>query len=449
MAASTYLYRNVSVAGSARKFTLSAWLKRGEMALTNGSYWSSNEDSANYTQVMINDADRLEVRAQISSSYVMRKITNQLFRDPGAWYHIVVAIDTEESVANDRNKIYINGVRYTGTWDTDTDVTLNQDLSLNTTSSELRIGRDKASGYWSGDMAHVHYIDGTQYAASDFGEFDSTSGIWIAEPSPSVTYGTNGFFLKFQDTSAFGDDSSGNNNDMTMSGTITQTKDNPDNNFCTMNSLENYYANQTFTQGNNTIKSDHPAPAVGTIGLTSGKWYWEGKAIVSTSGNDWQFGINGNQVEATSDDIGNHANDYGYRGVDGDIRRNGSNNSYGDSYTAGDIIGCAVDLTNNKLYFSKNGVWQDSGDPTSGATGTGAFSIVNAAVDTPQGYFRPSAGANASANDYTWSMNFGNGYFGTTAVASANADDAGLGSFEYDVPAGYYAICTTNLGDQS
>ena len=444
--ATTILSRTPSVGGDRDKWTFSTWVKRCKQ-LANESIFGALSDGNNHTQIFWRDSN-LEFTQKDGGSVTALLQTTRLFRDPGAWYHLVFVWDSANASAGDRMKIYVNGVEETE-FNSDTNPALNLDSFINSTSYLHEIGGIDSSEYFSGVMAHTHFCDGQAYAASDFGETDATSGIWIAKSSPSVTYGNNGFFLKYQDTAAFGDDSSGNNNDMTMSATITQTKDTPDNNFCTMNSLENYYANQTFTQGNNTIKSDHPAPAVGTIGLTSGKWYWEGKAIVSTSGNDWQFGINGNQVEATSDDIGNHANDYGYRGVDGDIRRNSSNNSYGDSYTAGDIIGCAVDLTNNKLYFSKNGVWQDSGDPTSGATGTGAFSIVTAAVDTPLGYFAPSAGANASANDYTWSMNFGNGYFGTTAVASANADDAGLGSFEYDVPAGYYAICTTNLGDQS
>ena len=444
--ASTVLSRTPGSVGNRRKWTFSTWMKIAGLG-TSRTLFGSPSDGSNYNQIWFS-GNHFRFDQQTSGSTVASLKPSRLFRDVGAWYHIVCVWDSDNATAGDRMIIYTNGVRETA-FANEGNPALNLDSYVNSTSYPLEVGGMNSGEYFNGSMAHSHFCDGYAYAASDFAETDSTSGIWVAKTSPSVSYGTNGFFLKYQDTSAFGDDSSGNTNDFTLSGTMTQTKDSPDNNFCTMNPLENYYANQTFTQGNNTIKSDHPAPAVGTVGLTSGKWYWEGKAIVSTSGNDWQFGINGNQVEATSDDIGNHANDYGYRGVDGDIRRNSSNNSYGDSYTAGDIIGCAVDLTNNKLYFSKNGVWQDSGDPTSGATGTGAFSIVTAAVDTPLGYFAPSAGANASANDYTWSMNFGNGYFGTTAVASANADDAGIGSFEYDVPAGYYAICTTNLGDQS
>ena len=450
--ATTYLSKTQIAGTSTRKMTISAWVKIADpsVAYAAGAIWSMGSDSSNFIELQFNDANRLELRAKNGGSYVLRKATNAVYRDVGAWYHIVVGIDSDQVSGPDRNKIYINGVQYAGTWDTDTDATVNTDFKMNSTSEDARCGRDYMSGaaaYFDGDMAHVHYIDGTQYAASDFGEIDSTSGIWIAKTSPSVTYGNNGGFYKFA-SGALGTDSSGEGNTMAVTGTMTTTKDNPDNNFCTMNVLENYFPNMTYTQGNNTIKSDHPAPAVGTIGLASGKWYWEGKAITSTSGNDWHFGISSNQVTAISNELGHFSDDWAYRGVDGDYRTGNANTAYGDTYTAGDIIGVALDLTNNKLYFSKDGVWQNSGVPTSGATGTGAISIT-APSSTPLGAYFVAAGADASANDYTWSMNFGNGYFGTTSHGETNADDAGIGLFKYDVPAGYYAICTNNLGDQS
>jgi len=451
--ATTYLSKTQIAGTSTRKMTISAWVKIADdsVAYAAGAIWSMGSDSSNFIELQFNDANRLELRAKNGGSYVLRKATNAVYRDVGAWYHIVVGIDSDQVSGPDRNKIYINGVQYAGTWDTDTDATVNTDFKMNSTSEDARCGRDYMSGaavYFDGVMAHVHYIDGTQYAASDFGEIDSTSGIWIAKTSPSVTYGNNGGFYKFA-SGALGTDSSGEGNTMAVTGTMTNTKDNPDNNFCTMNPLDNYYQNMTYTQGNNTIKSDHPAPATSTVGLDSGKWYCEGKAVTSTSGNDWSIGITSNQFNGTSNELGHFANDWSYRGVDGDYRTNNTDTSYGDTYTAGDVIGIALDLTNNKLYFSKNGTWQNSGVPTSGGTGTGAISISLGTNDATNDLFRISAGADASANDYTWSMNFGNGYFGTTSTGTTEEDDAGNGVFKYDVPAGYYALCTNNLGDQS
>ena len=296
-------------------------------------------------------------------------------------------------------------------------------------------------------MAHLHLCMGNAYAASDFGETDATSGIWIAKSGPSVTYGDDGFFLKFA-SGALGTDSSGEGNNFTVSGTMTNTKDTPDNNFATLNPLENYYPNATFTQGNNTIETDNQAPSIGTVGLTSGKWYCEGKCIAASADDHYMIGISSNQATATTNEIGHWSDDYGYKGSGGYIRTGNSDTAYGDSYTTGDIIGIALDLTNNKLYFAKNNTWQDSGVPTSGGTGTGAISIT-AAADTPLGAYFMAAGANSASEEYTWSMNFGNGYFGTTAVTSAEADGAGIGAFEYAPPTGYYALCTNNLGDQS
>ena len=448
--ASTEFTFTQSAGTSTKKYTVSMWFKGRPLVSGTCGFWGCGTGTGDGTSLHWLDTGKFSLETWDGSSNPKAE-TTRLFRDPAAWYHLVFSIDTTNATADDRLKIWINGVRETN-FGTYTTITQDSDIPGWSGSGDvMHIGNRVLDGdsFFEGSMSHVHIIDGTIYDASAFGETDSTSGIWVAKTSPSVTYGTNGGFYKFA-SGALTTDSSGNGNTLTQVGSPTNTQDTPDNNFCTMNPLENFYSNQTFTEGNNTIKSDDPAVATGTIGLTSGKWYWEAKCITtSVAGTAWQFGIKGNQNEGSSEYLGQHGNDYSYYGADGQSWNNGSGSSYGNTYDTGDIIGCAVDLTNNKLYFSKNGTWQNSGDPTSGSTGTGAISITNSAVDTPQGYYRPAAGANSSATKYTWSMNFGNGYFGTTAVASTNADDAGIGSFEYDIPAGYYAICTTNLGDQS
>ena len=450
--ATTYLSKTQIAGTSTRKMTISAWVKRsGLVGYAKGAIWSMGSDSSNFIELQFNDADRLELKAKNSGSYVMRKATNALYRDTSAWYHIVVGIDSDQSTPADRNKIYINGVQYAGTWDTDTDATVNTDFKMNSTSEDARCGRDYMSGaavYFDGDMAHVHYIDGTQYAASDFGETDSTSGIWVAKTSPSVTYGNNGGFYKFA-SGASGTDSSGNGNTMAVTGTLTNLKDNPDNNFCTMNPLDNYYPGATFSQGNNTIvtpASSTYAPTTGTIGLTAGKWYWEVKPT-TMSLDEELTGITSTQcTSATAQILGYFPNDWAYYANNGNSYNNNTSTSYGNSYAVNDIIGVALDITNSKLYFAKNGTWQNSGVPTSGATGTGAISITAVASTPLEAYFPAQTYWQSASN--TVSVNFGNGYFGTT-VAGTETDDAGIGLFKYDVPAGYYAICTNNLGDQS
>ena len=204
-----------------------------------------------------------------------------------------------------------------------------------------------------------HNCDGYAYQASDFGETDSTSGAWIAKTSPSVSYGTNGFFLKFA-SGATGTDSSGQGNNFTTVGTMTTTKDTPDNNFCTLNELDNYYAAATLSNGNNTMVSNASNSAYlrGSMSVTKGLWYWE--TLVS-GGLGSTLGIAGAPANATSTTGANTAWTYAYMGNDGNIKRQGTGTAYGATYTTGDYVGTYLDLDNNKIYFSKNGVLQNSG----------------------------------------------------------------------------------------
>ena len=444
--ATTVLSRTPSVGGDRDKWTFATWIKRSKIN-TNESIFGAFSDGNNHTQIFWR-GDNLEFTQKDSSSVTALLQTKRLFRDPAAWYHLVFVWDSANASAGDRMRIYVNGSEETE-FNSDTNPSSGLDSFINSTSYANEIGGMDSAEYFSGAMAHTHFCDGQAYAASDFGETDSTSGIWVAKTSPSVTYGTNGFFLKYA-SGASGTDSSGNSNDFTVSGTMTNLKDSPDNNFCTMNPLYNYYQAATFSNGNNTVATANNAPSLGTIGVESGKWYWEAKAVsASSGGSDYLVGVSSSQLESAAKELGNYVNDYGYA-ASGNLRNDDGNTAYGDTYAAGDIIGVALDLTNMNLYFSKNGTWQNSGVPTSGATGTGAIDITQGAyITNPLNAWFPAVCGDSNGQNYTWSTNFGNGYFGTTAVSSAESDDAGIGSFEYDVPAGYYAICTDNLGDQS
>jgi hypothetical protein len=114
------------------------------------------------------------------------------------------------------------------------------------------------------------------------------------------------------------------------------------------------------------------------------------------------------------------------------------------TYTVGDIVGIALDLDNNYVYFHKNGTWQNSGNPESGATGTGGISLTSAS-SLSSGFYFVTIGDTSTVHNATGEINFGNGYFGTTAVSSATSDESGLGIFEYSVPSGYYCLCTKNI----
>ena len=444
--ASTRLEKTFT-ASNRKTFTISTWIKRSALTVNNTIYGAGTQDATDRDYLVFladsGEEDKLYFNAKVSSSTVAQFYTNRRFRDLSAWYHIVLAFDTTQATDTNRMKLYVNSELQS--FQSVTYPSQNQDMNTNNTVH--KIGSTVGNGqYFDGSMTHFNFIDGTAYDADDFGESDSVSGIWKPKTAPSVTYGTNGFFLKFENSGAMGTDSSGNSNTFTVSGNLTQNVDTPSNNFITINPLDNYYPACTFSNGNTTVATgNNYSYCQSTIYVNKGKWYWEVKAVSKASGADeFMIGIQGKSATGTNSPAQSNNGITYYK--DGDTYGfGGGATSYGNSYTVGDIIGVALDCDNNKLYFSKNGTWQNSGDPTSGATGTGALAITDP-NDVPQGGYSPVGGAYTSVS-HTLSFNFGQGYFGTTAVASANADDGGLGAMEYDVPANYRILCTKNIKD--
>ena len=407
-----YLTKTLGTPTNNLKWTFSGWFKIGGMSGDRGIF-ALGDNSTDFTRVNMNGNGAIEFDNKVGSSFDGRRMTSAYHRDPGSWYHVVAVFDSANVTGDDRQILYVNGSRITALG-TDIDPSASA-ASGNTSSKNVRLSVMETSSYFTGNMAHVHFCDGYAYAASDFGETDSTSGIWIAKTSPSVSYGNNGFFLKFQDTSAFGDDSSGNTNDFTMSGTITQTKDTPDDNFCTMNPLSAGVINgagMPLTNGNTTIYDGDAnwRSGFGTIGDNQGKYYFEAKAVGSST-NWWIGFLDARQVVKGEYKFTEYTRGYG---VSGGGNKGNSNTevSWGVTYAQNDIAMCALDLDNGKIYFGKNGTWSESGDPTSGSTGTGAaYSVTTDYIYLPAvGLYDTTAGM---------SLNFGNGYFGTTAVSSA------------------------------
>ena len=436
--ASTYLQRTFT-AGDRKTYTFSTWVKRANL---NGVYQSIITAQSADHGVFFSSTNTIEL---YFTSGGLAITTNAVYRDTSAWYHIVVAVDTTQATESDRVKLYVNGIQETSFSATNYP-SQNYDTLFNNSGGTMRLGNHGTSSFYlDGQMTHVHFIDGTAYDADTFGETDATTGIWKPKTAPSVTYGTNGFFLKFENSGAFGTDSSGNSNTFTVNGTMTQNIDTPSNIFATMNPLDNYYNSSTFTNGNNTVQTGTSQYTynTSTLGVSSGKWYCEIEYDATTSADNALIGITSEFSTASTEELGDNSNDWGYYAT-GEYRNNNSWSSYGNTYTVGDIIGIALDLDNNKLYFSKNGTWQNSGDPTSGATGTGAISITDPASTNIGSYFIAICHFDASSNG-TYKTNFGNGYFGTTAVSSAQNPDDGIGIFEYDVPTGYRALCTKSI----
>ena len=431
---SPYLSFSQGANGNSKIMTWSFWTKIGNLGINKYLFGNSSVDDACF----INNSDQL--RLYINNSSDGNMITDMLFRDPSAWYHIVIAMDTSQSTAANRVKFYVNGSA--ATLGTATYPDQNYDLTgLNTSTNNQYIGREKGGNYFDGYISEFHFIDGTQKAASDFGETND-NGVWVPKKY-SGSYGTNGYFLEFKqtgtsaDASGKGADTSGNTNHFDDNNMTAEdiTTDTPTNNFCTMNPLVPT-TDVTFSEGNlkMAFTNSGKGSCLSTIGMTNGKWYFENKAI--TVGGGTMVGIFGESVDIDAwplylDGIG-VISPNGYKSVIG------TETSYGDSYTDDDIVSVAVDLTNNKIYWAKNGVWMNSGDPTSGSTGTGALSLT-----ADKTWFAGFADGSTSTSGASI-MNFGNPpYANSSSVADAN----GYGAFEYAPPSGYYALCTKNLAE--
>lgn len=443
--ASTYLSRSISSTGNRKIATLSVWLKRGNV----GGMAVFSTGSANTDDFMIYMPDPdIQVLARVSSSTVLDLRTDRVLRDVSAWYHVVVEIDTTQATASNRVKLYINGEQETS-FSTETYPSQNQDLHINESGYTNYIGNLRGSGnHFDGLMTHFHLIDGTAYDADTFGQTDSTTGIWKPKLSPSVTYGTNGFFLKFENSGAMGTDSSGNTNTFAVSGgTCTQTIDTPTNNFNVMNSEINI-PNATFSNGNTMITDGDNAHKsfYGTFAVSKGKYYWEAKAV---SGTKYTIGLNNvknsfnyQQVTNTNNIVGDAATSY----RDGDaigwyfstLYKNGSQIATGlDTIVTNDIMQCAIDLDAGKIYFGRNGTWRV-------ANSTTFDPAQNDTTFTTGEFYVPTF----SIEGCSWETNFGNGYFGTAAVSSAQNPDDGIGIFEYTVPSGFKALCTKSINAQ-
>ena len=426
--------------GNEDRWTLSFWVKRGEMV--------------NHTQVLTMGGSNHGIffskdsltDALLFYNYIGgdkgQLLTTRKFRDPAAWMHLVFVWDSGNATAGNRMRIYVNGVEET-VFATDTNPDQNQDSQFNVDGDTHYIGRESGGNYFDGYIAEYVFIDGTVYAASDFGEFDSDSPtIWIPKDPSGLTFGTNGVWLDFEDSSALGNDVSGNNNDFTPANlaAIDQCVDTPTNNFATLNPIAwTTGGGLTFSEGNcklTNASSGGWKPAISTIAPTNGKWYCEIKITSSASEHHGILDITqfNDQSNYNLDSL---TRAYLYYYYNGQKINNSSYEDYGDSYTTGDVIGIALDLTNNKVYFAKNGTWQDSGDPTSGATGTGAAYSITDGYD----YTFALNQHNNSVSE----INYGNPSW---SLSSAVADANGYGAFEYAPPSGYLALCTKNLGEE-
>jgi len=446
---SAYLSRT-QASGSTTKFTYSAWMKRGKLTDAQ-DFLDVYNDNNNRFGFFWNDDDQIDMYNKISGSVNFQKITTAKYRDPSAWYHVVIAADTTLGTAEDRIKLWVNGVRVTS-FGTNTNPGSSVNFSIHSSSHEQRIGSyGTGSSYYDGLYAEVFWIDGTAYDQDDFGEFDEDSPtIWKPKDcKDDLTFGTNGFYLDFADSGDLGDDESGNGNDFTENNiaAVDQGTDSPTNNFCTMNPLayrlDSGVSKPTYSEGNCKLvladDSGASKSSMGTIGVTTGLWYWEMKL---TTDNDAAYcGITRAEYDP-NDNFGGRS--IYYNSANGALSvgtgtGGTADGSYGNTYTSGDIVGVAFDATNGVIWFSKAGTWQNSATIAE----IGAGTTTNAATTgiTMSQFWMPFL----EGADCTWEVNLGGSPAFT--VSSGNADGNGYGNFEYAVPSGYYALCTKNLAE--
>ena len=434
---SDYLNRTPSSATNQKTFTISMWVKRGELGSTNGLLLqgvnTGNDDFAIYFE----SVDTINIFSWSSSSEQFTLSTNRKFRDPSAWFHIVLAVDTTQATSSNRIKLYVNGVQETS-FSTANYPSLNADLEYNDTSA-LWVGRSYNGHYFDGYIAEVVSVDGTALAPTSFGEFDEDSGIWKPIDVSGLTFGTNGFYLDFENSGSLGADVSGNGNNFTVNNltAIDQSTDTCTNNFATLNPLAKG-ANVTLTEGNLQFTSNNRYGTVGTFGLSSGKWYWEVKVV--DAGSDIQVGIfqGGGNIGYPNAELGKTSQGWSVISIGGNRLHNLSQSSYGGAaFSDGDILMVALDMDNGKWYMGKNNSWFDSGNPatSSSPAHTGITGTIFPAIATY---------AESESGSINYQFNFGSPPY---AISSGNTDGNSYGNFEYAVPSGYYALNTKNLAE--
>ena len=458
---------------STTKCTISFWTKLADPSDTNAKNIfsaiksGSNEDCIKFMGVnngILNNLEFVFNNTSAGSMMLSNGTSNFVkFRDVSAWYHIVVAIDTTQGTASNRIKVYVNGTQFDvelridgGSQTDDVPLTQNYDLGF-LTASKHQIGEnvDGSGEHYDGYLSEFYFVDGQQYAPTVFGETD-TNGVWIPkEAKDDISFGNYGFYLEFKQTgtsansSGMGADTSGNDNHFSASGLNDRdvVVDTPTNNFMVMNPL---FTNSrgTFTEGNCQVTTDvqgsvpYGQVEFGTFAVNKGKWYYEAVPSSVGSGGDLSLGWN----ERAED--GSYINGHNNKGSSGNVLYASGGNIYigsshnqstgVNSFTDDDIIGVALDLDNNKIYFHKNGNYQD--DPTPNPASNNGRSIVSAYNN----YWTPWMSKDDTNHEATVKFNFGNP---VTTISSGNSDANGYGNFEYAVPSGYYALCTKNLAE--
>ena len=446
--------------GDKQKFTVSAWVKHHYKGSGGQYIWNMYHGSpsdANWIAFGFNADSKFACQSWNSD---LSLLSTAQHRDPSAWYHVVLAVDTTQSTEALRARVYINVSEITA-WGTENRPDQNHEYNaIGTSGATIAIGcafndgsPPAAYGFQEFYLADFYFIDGTQYAPGDFGETDEDSGIWKPKDAKDdLTFGSNGLFLEFGTSGTLGEDTSGNSDDLTSTNLAAtdQATDTPTNNFATFNPLDNYYQQYTYAEGNLKVSTnaDYYNWNTSTIGVTSGKWYVEGKMTQSGPGTDnWVFGVASYQV--TNNNHGLGADNFGiaYRN-NGNYKTGDANTTHGASFSTNDIVMIALDLDNDNVYFGHGGQWADGSGNTDESSPNSAVSLSTLRGSSTYGdtvfFAFGDWNSNAASTVSIGEFNFGNPpYANSSSVADAN----GYGAFEYAPPSGYYALCTKNLAE--
>ena len=444
-----YMVKNIVSPTNQKKYTISVWVKRSVISSRQRIFSViDTSNTAAYSYLEFQSDDKLNFDDFDGSSTRLTRTTNRKFRDPSAWINIIIAVDTTLSSASSRVKMYING-----TEETDFASTSNASQDFNTTtlnsSKTFRIAEHGTAGFrFGGYMCEFVLIDGSQLDQTSFGEFDSDSpNIWKPKDVSGLTFGNNGFYLDFEDSSNLGNDANGGTDFTETSLAATdQSTDTCTNNFATLNPIYHYISSATLSEGNlkfTTSGNSSKGRGISTIRPESGKWYVEVKITDVTR---FQMGImNGNETNSAQG--GDDANSVAF-GYGGDFYFNGTlYSSYTSALSNGNIVQLALDLDNDLFWFGVNDTWGNSATRTeiengtatnSGSTDIGSQSPVNTGAI---GIFIED---NSGTGNNVSEINFGSPSY---SISSGNSDANGYGNFEYAVPSGYFALCTKNLAE--
>ena len=438
-----------NASGTNRKtWTVSVWFKQTELASMRNSYteiWDGGVFGEG-TRMGMDNTDRFWIdigggTGNTGTNY--RNFSTLKLRDTSAWYHLVVALDTTQSTAANRLKVWLNGTEITA-WDQQQIPAQNYQCAVEA-GVTMTWGAYNATYHgFSGYLAECNYVDGVTATQNDFGEYDEDTGIWKPKEYTG-SYGTNGCYLDFSDASDLGANAKGNDANFTLNNITSadQATDTPTNNFCTFNTIS-VVGTSTYTEGGTVAQANKVNDlGEGTIMFSSGNWYFEMQVPSSSSSNDAMFGFGVPNEWGLSG--GNPGDDYKSFAAHyiGRWYYNNNGHTSTDSSAAfakGDIVSIAINTSSQKAWVAVNGTWATGTNP---ATGTGGFSYGTLITNWQSGdYLVPAFRTHITSGSKS-NANFG-GYT-TISISTPASDENGYGTFEYAPPSGYYALCTKNL----